>query len=231
MKKTKLPMTLFVLLILATHLLFPSAVFASGSGEKFEAEVNGYHVSLSFMNEIKIGENQVHVQIVDPQDQSVTLTEVGISAMPMEANGHEPTESHGAPASELAGEHGSNSASGHAELASGHENMPGMGAESESVPESNHNIEADSHGESVTFMLEPEPNSGEFKGILDFEQSGEWELVVHFVAGEELLEVEFPLNVAGTTSKYTILAGIFGLNIVIISTAAFFKQKAGKKSL
>jgi hypothetical protein len=149
--------------------------------------------------------------------------------MPIEENGHEATESHGAPASESAGEHGSDNAARHTEPASGHENMPGMSTEP--ISESDHSMEAGSHGEYATVTLEPESHNGEYQGILHFEQSGDWMLIVHFEAGEKLLEVELLVNVAGTISKFNILAGIFGLNIVIISTAAFLKQKSGKKSL
>jgi len=178
--------------------MFPRVGFAGGAGATFEAEVNGYHVSLSFVSELKTGENEVHVRIVDSQDQFVPPTKVEISVMPIEEKGHEATESHGADVAP---------ASAHAEPASGHDNMPGMGAESEPASGSGH------------------------KGVLNFDKSGEWNVVVHFTVGGELLKVDIPVTVVGAISRYGVLAGIFGLNIAIVSTAAIRKRNTAKKSV
>jgi hypothetical protein len=231
MNKIKFHLPLVLLLILGNNFLFPGKVFASGAAEIFEAEVNGYHVSLSFMNEIKPGDNEVHVQIVDSQDQFVTPTELGISVVPVEEKGHEATESHNAHGAESAAGHGTDttSTSAHAEPASGHENMPGMDTQSEPAPESSHDMGTGSHAEFGMVILESEMHGSEYKGVINFQQAGEWNLVVHFTVEDELLEVEFPLNVAGTISKYSVLAGIFGLNIAIVSSAAILKRNTAKK--
>ena len=233
MNKIKLHLTLVVLLIMVNALLFPRTVSASKPGETFEAEVNGYHVSLSFTREIKAGENEVHVQIVDSQDQFVTPTELGISVIPIEEEVHEATESHDLHGTEQAAEHSTDTTatSGHAAPVSGHANMPGMDTDSEPAPQSSHNMETGSHEEFGMVMLEPEMHGSEYKGAINFDQAGEWNLVVHFTVGDELLEVDFPLNVAGTISKYGVLAGIFGLNIAIVSTAAILKRNTAKKSV
>ena len=233
MNKIKLHLTLVVLLILGNTFIFPRAVFASGAGEIFEAEVNGYHVSLSFVNEVKTGENEIHVQIVDSQHQLVTPTEVEIFVMPIKEKGHEATESYDAHGSEPASEHNMDTAStsAHAEPASGHEGMPGMGTESGPAPESSHDMETGSDEETVMVMLEPELDSGEYRAVLNFGRPGDWNLVIHFAVGDELMEVEFPLNVAGTISKYGVLAGIFGLNLAIVSTAAILKRNTARKSV
>jgi len=193
MNKTRLRLTLIVMLIVG---MFPRVGFAGGAGATFEAEVNGYHVSLSFVSELKTGENEVHVRIVDSQDQFVTPTKVEISVMPIEERGHEATESHGADVAP---------ASAHAEPASGHDNMPGMGTESEPARE--------------------------HKGVLNFDKSGEWNVVVHFTVGGELLKVDIPVTVVGAISRYGVLAGIFGLNIAIVSAAAIRKRNTAKKSV
>jgi hypothetical protein len=233
MNKIKLHLILAVLLVLGNTFIFPRAVFASGAGESFEAEVNGYHISLSFMNEIKPGDNEVHVQIVDSHDQFVIPAELGISVMPVEEKGHEATESQDSHGAEPPAGHGTDttSTSAHTEPASGHENMPGMDTESGPATQSSHDMGTGSHAEFGMVMLEPEMHDSEYKGVINFDQAGEWNLIVHFTVEDELLEVDFPLNVAGTISKYGVLAGIFGLNVAIVSTAAILKRNAAKKSV
>jgi hypothetical protein len=195
MNKTRLRLTLIVMLIVG---MFPRVGLAGGAGKTFGAEVNGYHVSLSFVSELKTGENEVHVRIVDSQDQLVTPTKVEFSVMLNEKKGHEATESHGAEMTP---------ASAHAEPASGHDNMPGMGAESEPASGSGH------------------------KGVLYFDKSGEWNVAVHFTVGGELLKVHIPVTVVGEMSRYGVLAGIFGLNMAIVATAAIRKRNIPKKSV
>jgi len=51
MNKTRLRLTLIVMFIVGNTLMFPRVGLAGGAGATFEAEVNGYHVSLSFVSE------------------------------------------------------------------------------------------------------------------------------------------------------------------------------------
>lgn len=216
MRRTKLHYSLIAFLTLVMALISPHAALANEIVESYEAEVNGYHVSLGFLTEIKTGENAVHVQILDSQGQPVTPGEVGIMLMQAGQGGHEETDSHSAPAADTANEHGS---------------MPGMDMNSEPAAESSHNMEAESLEESVLVALEAGHESGEYSGVLHFERSGDWKVVIHFAVEDELLEVEFPVSVAGTVSKYGVLAGIFSLNVAIVSTAALLKRIKTKKSL
>jgi hypothetical protein len=214
MNKTKPYLSLLVISILGIALMFPRTAFASEEVEVYKAEVNGYHVSLGFIAEIKAGENEVHVQILDPEGLPVDSTEVEIMIMRMEEDAHGENESHGASETEETSEHN---------------NMSGMKMETEPATESTHGMEADSHQGSTT-LLEHHMEDSEYKGVLNFDNSGEWNVVVHFAVGDEFMEVEFPVNVAGTISKFGVLAGIFGLNVAMVSTAAILKRKTGKKS-
>jgi hypothetical protein len=64
-------------LIVSTLLLaFPKAVFADGGAGGSEQEVNGYHVKLVFVEPLKVGENQFHVQITDAMGMPVTNAEL-----------------------------------------------------------------------------------------------------------------------------------------------------------
>lgn len=233
MNITRLPLASIFLLICVVALVLPSAVFASGAGETLEEEVMGYHVSLSFVDEIKTGENEVHVQIVDSQDRFVTPTEVQISVMSITGAGDQAAKSDSAHGEEPAAEHGMDTSapSEHAVSASGHENMSGMDPDAEALPESDHTLESGSHEEIIMVTLEPERETSEYRGILNFERSGDWSLVVHFSVEGQFLEVEFPVNVAGVISRYNILAGILGLNVAIVLTAGVIKRKSRTKPL
>ena len=198
---------------LGIALLFPKTVIASEEVEVYEAEVNGYHVSLGFIAEIKAGENAVHVQILDPEGLPVDSTEVKIMTMRMEEDAHGENESHGA---------------SETEQTSVHNNMPGMNMETEPAIESTHSMETGSHQGSI-ILLEHHIEDSEYKGVLNFDNSGEWNVVVHFTVGGELLEVDFPVTVVGAISKYGVLVGIFGLNVAIVSAAAIAKRKTARK--
>ena len=216
MNRKKPPLSLILFVTLTIALLFPSAVLASEVIELYEAEVNGYQVSLGFLAEIETGENEIHVKILDPQGYPAAPSEVEVMLMRAEEGGHEETDSHDAPAAEPASEHGS---------------MSDMDMSSEPATESSHNMEASSQEEPVLIALEAGHESGEYKGFLDFEKSGDWNVVIHFTIEDELFEVEFPVTVAGAISRYGILSGIFGLNVAIVTTAAVLKRNKTQKSL
>ena len=234
MNKTKPHLSLLAISILGIALIFPRTAFASEEVEVYEAEVNGYHVSLGFIAEIKAGENEVHVQILDQEGLPVDSTEVEIMTMRMEEDAHGENESHGASETEQTSEH--NNMPGMemqptyepVEPSNGHDNMPGMNVETEPATESTHSMETDSH-QGSTILLEHHMEDSEYKGVLNFDKSGEWNVVVHFTVGGELLEVDFPVTVVGAMSRYGVLAGIFGLNVAIISAAAIAKRKTAKK--
>lgn len=212
----KLHRSPIVVLTLGITLLFPGAAFANEVIEMYEAGVNGYQVSLGFLTEIQTGENKVHVKILDPQEQPATPDEVEVMLMRVEESGHAETDSHSAPAAEPTSEHSG---------------MSGMEMDSEPATESNHDASAEPHEDSALVALEAGHESGEYEGVLHFEKSGEWNVVVHFTVEEQPLEVAFPVTVARTFSKPGVLAGIFGLNVAIVLTAAALKSTKSRKSL
>ena len=68
--------------IIATLLMsFPKTVFADGGEGGTEQEVNGYHVKLIFVEPVKAGENQFHIQITDSMGMPVTNAEVEVCFM------------------------------------------------------------------------------------------------------------------------------------------------------
>jgi len=207
-------------LIVATFLLtFPKTVFADEGDGGSEKEVNGYHVKLVFVEPVKVGENQFHIQITDAMDMPVTDAEVEVSAMPAEGmDTHTDAEVESEAPS--VGEMTSNSG-----------DMDGMDMAAEEpatgVMTSNEPA-ADAHGEeTLSTILEPTTEAGEYAGELHFEKSGEWMLNVHFTVNGETTEVEFPFEIARSLGmNYGVLAGFLGINATVLTSAAVLKRKS-----
>ena len=89
MKVSKPRGSLIGMLVLGIALLFPATALASEIVEVHEAEVNGYRVSLGFFTEIKTGENNVHVQIHDPQGQPASPEIVEVMLVPFSTSRHD----------------------------------------------------------------------------------------------------------------------------------------------
>ncbi len=212
---------LIVLFVIISTLLmsFPKTVFADGGEGGVEKEVNGYHVKLIFVEPIKVGENQFHIQITDSMGMPVTNAEVKVSAMPAEGmSEHDENE-------EMAAEVSSTG------VMTSNDNMDGMemAAEDPSTGVMQPNEPAaEEHGEEVlTVMLEPTLESGEYAGELHFDASGEWMFNVHFTVNGETTEVDFPVEIARTLgTNYAILTGFFGINATAIIIAATLKRKS-----
>ena len=197
------------LIVTALILSFPQRVFADGGEGASEKEVNGYHIALIFVEPVKAGENQFHIQITDAMGMPVTNAEVKVSAMPTEGM-------------EMATEAPSvgvmTSNSGGMDMAT---EAPATGVMKPNEPA------ADEHGEDIlTIMLEPTMESGEYVGNLSFATSGEWMFNVHFTVNGETTEVDFPIDIARTLGlNYAILAGFIGINAAAIAMAAVLKRK------
>jgi hypothetical protein len=198
------------LIVIALLLAFPKSVFADGGEGGIEQEVNGYHVTLIFLEPIKTGENQFHIQIIDSMGMPITNAEVEVSVMPTEGM-EMATE---APA---VGVMTSNSS--------------GMDMATE-VPSTGvmkpNELAADTHSEeNITVMLEPTMESGEYAGELHFDASGEWMFNVHFTVNGETTEVDFPVEIARTLGlNYAVLTGFFGFNVAVVAAAAVLKRKS-----
>jgi hypothetical protein len=207
-----------VWLIAATLLLaFPKTVFADGGEGGTEKEVNGYHITLVFVEPVTSGENQFHIQITDSMGMPVTNAEVEVSAMPAEGMAeHDEGE-------EMATEVPSVGV-----MTSNSDGMD-MGSEAPATGVMQPNEPAaDEHGEEILIvMLEPTMESGEYAGELHFDASGEWMFNVHFTINGETTEVDFPVEIARMLGlNYAVLIGFFGINATAIIVAATLKRKA-----
>jgi hypothetical protein len=75
--------------------------------------------------------------------------------------------------------------------------------------------------------LQAGSDAGDYDGTISFPQAGHWTLLVHvMLTSGEMFSAEFPLDVASAApANYGILAGFFGLNVVIVAVAAVTKKR------
>ena len=197
------------LIAVALLLAFPASVLADGGDGGSGKQVNGYHVKLVFVEAVKVGKNQFHIQILDAAGMPVPNAEVEVSAMPTEGMVME-TE---APAVGMM-----TSNSGGMDMAT---EVPATGVMKPNKPA------ADEHSdETQTIMLNPAIESGEYAGEFSFSTSGEWMLNVHFTVNGETTEVDFPIEIVRSLSlNYAVLAGFFGINAAAVTAAAVLKKR------
>jgi hypothetical protein len=201
-----------MLLVGTILLIIPSTVLADGGSDGHVVTANGYQVELIFKEPVALGENEFHIQIMDAMGMPVPNAEVEVSAMPAEGMDM-------ATEAPSIGVMTSNKTMDGMDMAT---EAPSTGVMKPNQPA------ADTHGEeSLTIMLEPTMESGEYAGALHFETSGEWMFNVHFTVNGETTQVDFPIEIARALGlNYAVLAGFFGINGAVIATAAFLKRKS-----
>jgi hypothetical protein len=223
MHKIKPALRLIVLIMMGIGLLLPSrALAAEGAPEMYEAEVDGYHVSLGFLGQIKTGKNDVHLEVIDPAGVPIAPKEAVILITAVEESRHEPEEAH---TSSEAGSANDHAAMPGMEPAGPHTSMPGMEMDTEPAAQGEHDPGAVLHDARRAVELHVDPSDGALRGTLEFDEAGEWLVMVHFTADGRPLEVEFPVSVGGSLPKTGILAGILSLNIAIVASAAINKRR------
>lgn len=194
------------LIVTILLLTFPATVFADGGAGGSEKEVNGYHVTLSFVEPVKSGENQFHIQIKDATETPVTNAEVEVSAMPVEGMDEMATE---VPS---------------VGVMTSNNTMDGMATEAPTTGVMKPNKPASE--DAIKVMLEPTAESGEYAGEVHLDKSGEWMFNVQFTVNGKSSTVEFPFEVGRTLGmNYAVLAGFLGLNATVITTAAVLKKR------
>lgn len=208
-----------LLLVIAILLLTPTTAFADGGEGGYVVTANGYQVELIFKGPVAIGENEFHIQITDSMGMPVPDAEVEVSAMPAEGMTEHDEDEEMATEAPSVGVMTSNNTVDGMDMAT---EVPSTGVMKPNEPA------ADEHSEeSLTIMLEPTMESGEYAGEIHFETSGEWMFNVHFTIDGETTEIDFPIEIARTLGlNYAVLAGFFGINGTVIAAAAFLKRKS-----
>ena len=208
-----------LLIIFILLFAFPNAALANEGegGGRQEVEVGGYHVTLSSENEWIKGENVIVVTIADAMGMPVSDAEVEILFAP-KADAHAE--------SEMDGSHGSDPPQ---EPASGmdmgndppQEPVPGvMSAPAAETPDMPAH---DEENASPTAMLESE--HGMYTVETHLESSGEHDVHVMFHVDGEILQADFTVEVAGSSSKTIVLWSFVAVNVALVASAGILKKQ------
>ena len=200
-----------IFLTLAALVLFlatPGLARADEGTGGMEKIINGYHVRLILSGPVKTGENQFHVQLTGADGAPVSGATIQAMARLAAETAASPT-----PADSMAGMSSMD--------------MSNMGAATPTAePMAGMNMDNNA-AQSVAVVLQAGHDAGDYTGTLTFPQTGHWTLLVHsMLMNGEMFSAEFPLDVvSGTPASYGILAGFFGLSVIIIAAAAVTKRK------
>jgi hypothetical protein len=217
------------LLTLALALTLTRTAHADSGEAGSKVTVNGYQIVLILTGPATVGENKFHVQITDAMGMAVTTAEVEVTAMSAE-NMSQHEDSAASHTSGADNTHAGSDVHG-VEAPAAHTDMGGMSMPAEPSP---HDTETDTHAEpadaahaeTLTAMLEPGVEEGEYAGEISLDKSGAWTFNVQFTLNGELIEAEFPVTVVEASQNLGVLAGFFGFNTTVIIVAAVLKRKA-----
>lgn len=219
--KQSLTKTLFFLgIALLIALAFPASALADvgeEGGLELSQTINGYTITLVFISPPVIGENPIHVLVVDNQGLPVAnaIVEVGMAAKDADHKESSSDSHEDAPVKPT-----SMPAKGHGAMPAKDE--PAIKATA--APKDNHDETADPHEEMEMIVLEAGHEGGEYTGIITIPDSGEWDVRVHLTVASELTEIEFPLTIERSFTGAGFLTGFALLNAVILFVAAIFKS-------
>jgi hypothetical protein len=212
----------FSLLTLIAVLVFanPISVLADEGegGHELEAEVNGYHVTLSSLNEWVKGENTIVVTITDSMGMPVSDAEVEFLIAP-KADSHADAESdsHGAPETDT---HSEPAADAHGSESSSHDSMSNVDEHEQESAETMAHEE-----ETVTPLVMTESHEhGEYLAATDLEKSGEHDVQVFFHVNGEMMQADFTVEVPGMASKTVVLWSFLVINVGLVVSASVLKN-------
>jgi hypothetical protein len=204
-------------------LILPIAVLAHEAGEGTTITVDGYKVTLVFPEQLKVGENPVHLQILDAMGMPVSGSQIEICARAVSgtriANCTQPMEEteqqkslriSAAAMGGMHGMHGMSPAPAPAETKKGHD-MAGM--------EGMEGMEGMDHTGSMPANGQQDM-TGEYVGMIGLSATGYWMLNTRFSVNGQTLHTNFPVAVVGSWAPYAILGGFALLNALIIWVAA-----------
>ena len=201
MWKMKTAVILVVAIVL--FLITPIVVFAHGEIGGMVMVIKGYTVRLILPDVVRMGENQFQVLITGVDGLPVSGVQVEVAAQPVSG---QPSHSHDPAPASTAGEMAG---------------MPGMDMSTPAPV-----MERTDGYAAKTVKLTAAPQAGLYQGAISFSKEGAWALTVHLMIGSEMLNVEFPLEVAyATPAAYGIIAAFLSLNIVILASAAVLRVR------
>lgn len=237
MKKPVSKILLLLGAILLIALALPASALADGGGEdglEFTQTINGYKITLVFEKPAFVGENPIHIQILDAAGMPVTGADVEVSlevSLEEAESDHEETET-----SAETGMPGMDE-SPTVMPTSAPDAMPGMGGMGASpaptsTPASTPSINSMSpvnpeaeHEQTGMVALAAGHEDGEYEGEISIESDGDLVVRAHLTIQGELMEVDFPVHVAKSNTGAIVLGSFFAINVALIAAAVVMKPK------
>ncbi|TAK12099.1 MAG: hypothetical protein EPO32_09980 [Anaerolineae bacterium] len=198
--------TTALLSVLAILFATPYAASATegDDGQPVEAEVNGYHITLTSLNHWERGVNTLVVRLTNEDGTPVTNAVVEVLIAPISIDHVDST---------VGDEHDADQ----------HAGMPGMeiDAPEEEIPETHgHNEEG-----PVPLSMTETDEAGTYSVDVQLETSGEHEIHIMFSANDELLQANFVVAVPGTSSKTVVLWGFALVNLTLVASAGVVRKQ------
>jgi hypothetical protein len=191
------------ILLLIISILLPNPRIALASEEEgghgLEAEINGYHVTLSSQNEWAKGENTIIVTLTDETGRPISDADVDILITP-KSDGHAEPE---------ADAHGAESA---------HDSMPEMDVEEAE--------ELEAHEDTTIRLTMTESHEhGTYVAETHLGSSGAHEITIFFHVNGEMLQTDFSVDIARTTSRTVVLWSFLFVNVGLVTCAGILRRQ------
>ena len=167
-------------------------------GHRFEAEVNGYHITLASENDWAKGENTIVVTLADGMGMPLKNADVEILIAPKSDEHDE--DAHTAEPQ--------------------HDSMPGMDMGEPTVEATIHEEQA---ADPIAMMEADE--HGMYMVQTHLEASGQHEINVMFHVNGEMLQADFIVEIPGTGSKVIVLWSFVLVNMAVIASAGYMKKQ------
>lgn len=81
------------------------------------------------------------------------------------------------------------------------------------------------HDEMGMTTLTAGHHSKEYSGEIEIDAAGDWVIRLHLTVLGELMEVDFPMNIAQPQNGLSVLAGFLAVNVAIVAAAFILKPK------
>jgi hypothetical protein len=221
MKKYLRTLAVFVIIAVLAFTNPISVLADEGEGgHGLEAEINGYHITLSSQNEWAKGQNTIVVTITDAMGMAVSDAEVDILIAP-KADSHADagSDSHGAPETDT---HAEPEADAHGSESSSHDSMSDTDAPEQESSETMAHEE-----ETFTPLVMTESHEhGEYLADAYLEKSGEHDVQVFFHINGEMMQADFTVEVPGMASKTVVLWSFLVINVGLVFSAGVLKKQS-----
>ncbi len=198
------------LILLLLLLTFSRAARADGGGESYTQTVHGYQLTLVFASSAQVGENAVHIQVSDAQQQPVKDVVIVL-------------------ATELATNGVADETDVVAGLDMGQTTTDGMGGMDMGQATADTGHTTDAHGAPTLVTLEPGEEAGEYTGEIVIPEAGAWVVQARLTLAGMPMVVDFPITVAAPRSGLGVGAGFATVNVVILGVAAVLRQRQSTK--